>query len=183
MAARQAILDDLAGGATSIWLDLGEDGLRPSDLPQVLDGVHLDLISVVLDPEPAWAESAAGALVQLGPFRGAGEGGPGGRVGPGGGGNLGLDPIGWLARTGAPIDPGPIDPGPVDLGPVDLGPIDPGPIDLGPAVAWARAMRGRAAQASPPLTVDATVYHDAGGQRRRRSWAARSRPASPTCGR
>ena len=49
-----------------------------------------------------------------------------------------------------------------------------------------RRWRARCAEDYPRLravTVDALPYHDAGGSRRRRSWAARWRPGSPTCGR
>src|SRR5512139_938647 len=38
-ATREAILTDLENGATSIWLD----GIAPGSIPEVLDGVYLDL--------------------------------------------------------------------------------------------------------------------------------------------
>lgn len=44
-----AVLADLANGTTSLWLVLGDAGLAVSDLPRVLDGVHLDLAPVALD--------------------------------------------------------------------------------------------------------------------------------------
>jgi methylmalonyl-CoA mutase len=46
---REAVLDDLENGATSLWLRVGADALPIDALPDALDGVHLDLAGVVLD--------------------------------------------------------------------------------------------------------------------------------------
>jgi methylmalonyl-CoA mutase len=86
---REAILTDLANGATSIWLAVGGAGTAVADLPKALDGVHLDLAPVVLDASasPGDAEAAATAYLELGDpatLRGT----------------LGLDPVGVRARTG-----------------------------------------------------------------------------------
>ena len=86
-----AALTDLANGATSLWLVLGESGLPVTELDRALDGVYLDLAPVALDAG-ADAVAAAAALLQLGERRG---------VAPGElAGTLGADPIGVLARTG-----------------------------------------------------------------------------------
>jgi methylmalonyl-CoA mutase len=137
-AVRNAVLDDLEGGVTSIWLDLsagGWDADDPADLGavlhRVLDGVYLDLAGIVLDAGQAGADAAATALVRLCADRGTPPSG-----------NLGLDPYGWAARTGA--------------GPVAAGP------DLAPAVAWARRCAAEH-DGLRALTVDATPYHEAGG--------------------
>ncbi|WP_432862657.1 methylmalonyl-CoA mutase subunit beta [Microbispora rosea] len=121
-ATRETIHADLENGVTSLWLDLSAIG--PAALPAVLDGVLLDLAPVVLDAGPRTAE-AAEAFLRL----------TGGVALPGG--NLGADPIGLAARTGATVD-------------------------TAAAVALAR----RCAADHPGLraiTVDALPYHDAGG--------------------
>jgi methylmalonyl-CoA mutase len=91
--AREAVLADLANGATSIWLAVGPAGTAVADLPAVLDGVHRDLAPVVLDAaaaDPDVAVQAAEtyldleATVDRAALRGT----------------LGLDPIGQRARTG-----------------------------------------------------------------------------------
>jgi methylmalonyl-CoA mutase len=78
-----AILDDLEHGVTSLWLV----GFPPGALPEALREVRLDLAPIVLD---AGAEFAASAQTLL-------------RLHPEVSGNLGADPIGWLARTGTSI--------------------------------------------------------------------------------
>jgi methylmalonyl-CoA mutase len=96
---REAILTDLANGATSIWLAVGGSdtsntvgaaGTAVADLPKALDGVLVDLAPVVLDTSasPGDAEAAATAYLELGDpatLRGT----------------LGLDPVGVRVRTGA----------------------------------------------------------------------------------
>src|SRR6185312_168452 len=47
--ANAAVLADLTGGATSLWLVLGAGGAAVEDLDRVLDGVHLDAATIVLD--------------------------------------------------------------------------------------------------------------------------------------
>jgi len=127
-AARRAILADLDGGVRSLWIDVGAGGLDAAKLPDVLDGVLLDLAGVVLDAGAATPEAAQAFLGVVSERRV-----PPGKVS----GNLGADPLGWLARTGSPAD-------------------------LESAVGLAE----RCAAEYPKLraiTVDATVYHDAGG--------------------
>ncbi|MFD0744857.1 methylmalonyl-CoA mutase subunit beta [Phytohabitans flavus] len=126
----EAIRADLENGATSLWLALGEGALAVEALPEALDGVYLDLVGVVLD-------AGGGALAAADAWFALTEGS--GVAAPEISGNLGLDPLGWSARTG-------------DRPPVEL-----------PAIA---ALARRCAAGYPRLravTVDATVYHEAGG--------------------
>ncbi|MET8947144.1 methylmalonyl-CoA mutase subunit beta [Streptomyces sp. NPDC004542] len=123
-----AVLTDLENGVTSLWLVLGEGGIPVASLGKVLDGVYLDLAPVVLDAGRDVA-AAAEALLRLYEERG---------VDPKAAhGNLGADPLGYEARTGAPLDFAP-----------------------------AAALAARCAECHPglrALTVDALPYHEAGG--------------------
>ncbi|MEU5566729.1 methylmalonyl-CoA mutase family protein [Micromonospora musae] len=126
-ATGEAVRADLENGATSLWLVLGEGGLPPAGLSTALEGVYLDLAAVVLDAGDAAVEAVPAWFALL-----AERGVPAAEVR----GNLGVDPLGWQARTGRRWD----------------GPVDE----------WAR----RCAAGFPGLramTVDATGYHDAGG--------------------
>ncbi|WP_219414266.1 methylmalonyl-CoA mutase family protein [Pseudonocardia nigra] len=98
-AARRAVLTDLENGVSSIWLAVADGGTAVADLPAVLDGVHLQMASVVLDASAAPAEvetEAAGAFLALAADRGI----PAAELL----GTLGLDPIGRRARTGTGPD-------------------------------------------------------------------------------
>ncbi len=124
-AVREDALNDLENGATSLWLAVGGDALPPAALGDALDGVHLDLAGVVLDPGPEFV-AAGDAWFGL---NGAGSGTAGG--------GLGADPLGWLARTGEPAG----------------------------SLHDAAALAARCVAEAPGLraiTVDATVYHEAG---------------------
>jgi methylmalonyl-CoA mutase len=92
---RQAALDDLANGVTSLWLVLGEGGLAVADLPAALDGVYLDLAPIALDAGAA-TEAAAAALLDLAATKGVATTELAG--------TLGADPIGLRARTGSDPD-------------------------------------------------------------------------------
>ena len=83
---------DLANGATSLWLRLGEDGLPVGDLAAALDGVYLDLAPIALDAGPHTA-AATSALLALADERGVARAELSG--------TLGADPIGSRARSGA----------------------------------------------------------------------------------
>ncbi|MEU1812626.1 methylmalonyl-CoA mutase family protein [Micromonospora aurantiaca (nom. illeg.)] len=123
----ETVRADLENGATSLWLVLGEGGVPVDGLPTTLDGVYLDLAAVVLDAGAAAVEAVPAWFALL-----TERGVPASDVR----GNLGVDPLGWLARTGRRWE--------------------------GPAGEWAR----RCAADFPGLramTVDATAYHDAGG--------------------
>ncbi|MBC2874157.1 MULTISPECIES: methylmalonyl-CoA mutase small subunit [Streptomyces] len=89
--ANEAVLADLENGVTSLWLTVGPAGIPVVGLAAALDGVYLDLAPVVLDAG-ADAEAAGRALLRLYEERGVRPG-----TVPG---NLGLDPLGTLARTG-----------------------------------------------------------------------------------
>jgi methylmalonyl-CoA mutase len=94
---RAAALADLEGGATSLWLQLGDGGLAVADLPGALADVYVDLAPIALD---AGAETgaAARAFVELVRSRGLEPATVAG--------TLGADPIGLRARTGAAAELG-----------------------------------------------------------------------------
>jgi methylmalonyl-CoA mutase len=98
-AANHAVLAELAGGASSIWLQLGSSGGgAPIDsLAGVLDGVYLELAPVALDAG-AETEAATEALLRLVSDRGLAPAEVAG--------TLGADPIGHAARTGTAPDLG-----------------------------------------------------------------------------
>jgi methylmalonyl-CoA mutase len=87
----QLVLDDLERGVTSVWVHVGPDGVAVQDLPTVLAGVRLEMAPVVVS---SWTDQAAAADALRGLLAGV----------EGASGNLGLDPIGAAARTGAAAD-------------------------------------------------------------------------------
>ncbi|WP_330176973.1 methylmalonyl-CoA mutase subunit beta [Streptomyces sp. NBC_01498] len=87
----EAVLEDLTGGATSLWLAVGAAGVPVSGLADALDGVYLDLAPVALDAGDEFPD-AARALLALIDERGVAR--------PEARGTLGADPLGRLARTG-----------------------------------------------------------------------------------
>ncbi|MBD0691671.1 methylmalonyl-CoA mutase family protein [Streptomyces sp. CBMA123] len=90
--ANEAVLADLEHGVTSLWLELGGEGLPVTALPEALAGVYLDLASVALDAGPEFT-AAAEQLFTLYAER---------AVSPdAAAGNLGADPLGLQARTGS----------------------------------------------------------------------------------
>ena len=93
--AREQIMEDLAGGVSSLWLGLGDGQIPVGALPDVLADVYLDLAPVVLDAGERFAEAAD-------VFLGAAErrSVPAAELS----GCLGADPLGVLARTGAEGD-------------------------------------------------------------------------------
>ncbi|MBP2322759.1 methylmalonyl-CoA mutase [Kibdelosporangium banguiense] len=93
--ARKAVLADLEHGVTSLWLVVGDAGLPISALPDVLDEVYVDLAPVVLEAGAAFLE-AADVLLEVHSDKAV----PASEVG----GNLGADPLGLRARTGAAQD-------------------------------------------------------------------------------
>jgi len=143
-AAREAVMTDLENGVTSLWLTIGNGGrggLPLGALDRVLSDVYLDLAPVVLDAgadteaaaeeflavvaaRSVEAESSAAEPIRE-PIRESIRG------------NLGADPIGLRARTGA---------------------------DLDLALVSRLAQRVRAeAPGLRAVTVDARLHHDAGG--------------------
>jgi methylmalonyl-CoA mutase len=92
-----AALTDLANGATSLWLRVGDGGTAVADLAAALDGVYLDLAPIALEAG-AQTEAAAAALLTLADERGVRREELSG--------TLGADPIGTFARTGTAGDLG-----------------------------------------------------------------------------
>lgn len=90
-ALSEAILTDLDGGVTSIWLQVGAGATAVTDLPAALQGVLLDLAGVCLDAGPE-AVPAAETYLKLAADTGVD---PSALTGC-----LGLDPWGIAARTG-----------------------------------------------------------------------------------
>ncbi|MFJ3906338.1 methylmalonyl-CoA mutase family protein [Streptomyces sp. NPDC090025] len=127
----EAVLTDLENGVTSLWLAVGPGGIPLGDLDRVLTGVYLDLAPVVLD---AGAETSAAAEELFALYERRGVAPEAAR------GNLGADPLGTEARTGAAYD--------------------------GDAFAATVALARLCAEAYPgvrALAVDALPYHEAGG--------------------
>ncbi|QRP45192.1 methylmalonyl-CoA mutase subunit beta [Amycolatopsis sp. FDAARGOS 1241] len=93
-AANTAILADLEGGATSVWLRVGEGALRPEALADALNEVYLDLAPVVLDAGAGY-EAAATALLEVLAEREI----PSSEARA----VLGADPVGVRARTGVAL--------------------------------------------------------------------------------
>src|SRR3954463_2564346 len=117
---KEAIAADLENGATSLWLVLGEGAVPVDALPDVLDGVYLDLAPVSVQG----GHPAAEAFLSL----------VDGRTDLAPGGSLGLDPLGEQAASGAAQDLS----------------------GLADVARRAAPLRLRT------VTVDATVFHDAG---------------------
>lgn len=88
-ATNRAALADLANGAGSLWLVLGEGGIAVAELDTALREVALDLVPVVLDAGAGYQE-AAERLLGIHADRGT----------PRVRGNLGADPLGVRAATG-----------------------------------------------------------------------------------
>ena len=133
--ANEAVLADLENGVGSLWLTVGAAGVPVAALPELLNGVYLDLAGIVLD---AGAEVTAAAEQLFRVYRERGVPAHAAR------GNLGADPLGLLARTGAGNGTGQ---------------------PVAEAVAEAAALAVRCAAEYPglrALTVDALPYHDAG---------------------
>lgn len=89
--ANREILADLSGGASSVWLRTGANGVPVDRLADALHEVHLDMAGVVLEPGAEFAEAAA-AFAAVAEEHG---------VTPSSlRGNFGADPLGVQARTG-----------------------------------------------------------------------------------
>ena len=95
MATNAPCSRDLENGVSSLWLVVGGSGLPVEALADVLDDVYLDLAPVTLDAG-ADVAAAADALLAVHEDKGI----PASEVR----GNLGADPLGLRARTGAAQD-------------------------------------------------------------------------------
>ncbi|WP_158892012.1 methylmalonyl-CoA mutase family protein [Amycolatopsis anabasis] len=91
----KAVLADLEGGVTSVWLRLGGPALPVGALAAALNEVYLELAPVALDPGEEYP-AAADALTELFAERDI----PASEAA----GSVGADPIGLRARTGRPHD-------------------------------------------------------------------------------
>jgi methylmalonyl-CoA mutase len=98
VATNKALLADLEGGVSSIWLRLGGDALPVESLADALNEVYVDLSPVTLDAGAEY-EAAAEALLEVFAEREI----PASEAI----GTLGADPIGLRARTGEPHDVAP----------------------------------------------------------------------------
>ena len=90
-AANAAILQDLRGGVTALWLDVND----AAALPMMLAGVLADIAPIVLAPNPNSLDMARALLAF---WEGAEVPNSAAR------GGLGLDPHGVQARYGRPLD-------------------------------------------------------------------------------
>lgn len=91
-ATNTAVLADLEGGVSSIWLRVGSAGVPVAELADALNEVYIDLAPVTLDAAEDY-EAAAAALLELFAER---EIPASAAVA-----TLGADPIGLTARTGS----------------------------------------------------------------------------------
>ena len=89
--SRAAVLDDLEHGVTSVWVHVGDDGIAPGDLPEVLADVRLDLAPVVVSSLSDQAGAALALIDAVGDS-------------PSIGGNLGVDPVAAAIRLGSTTD-------------------------------------------------------------------------------
>ncbi|HEX3898349.1 MAG TPA: methylmalonyl-CoA mutase subunit beta [Mycobacteriales bacterium] len=93
--AHDQILEDLEGGASSLWLGVGTSAIGVDSLAEVLDAVFLELITVALDPGPEFVATADRYLA-VADDRGLGFGELSVR--------FGADPIGLEAASGSAGD-------------------------------------------------------------------------------
>lgn len=92
---RQAVLNDLERGCSSVWLRTGSDAIDPADLPEALADVLLDLAAVAVSSREDQVAAAA-ALARVWKDRGTDL--------TRATGNLGLDALGLAAVTGTAPD-------------------------------------------------------------------------------
>jgi methylmalonyl-CoA mutase len=116
----RTVLTDLEHGVGSLWLVVGQGGLPVDGLATALSGVLLDVAPVTLDAGADHAAAAEALLALHGDIPV--------------GGNLGIDPIGFAARTGTEPD-----------------------------LAAAAALVVRYADRCRSMVVDGLPYHQAGG--------------------
>ncbi len=64
MAVNAAVLAALSDGVSALLIRVGESGVAPAELKQLLSGVYLDLVPVVLDAGADYAQ-ACDALLAL----------------------------------------------------------------------------------------------------------------------
>lgn len=91
VTTRRAVLADLEHGVTSVWVQVGADGVAASDLGEVLADVMLDLAPVAVSSTEDQADASEALLAVL-----RGSEAPPTAIR----GSLGHDPIGAAAATG-----------------------------------------------------------------------------------
>jgi methylmalonyl-CoA mutase len=91
----EQIHEDLEGGATSLWLEVGDAAIGPDSIEAVLDDVYLDLVTVALDAGTQFTD-IADAYLALAAKRGVTPAELSVR--------FGADPIGHEAATGVAGD-------------------------------------------------------------------------------
>ena len=163
-ALRRRIEDDLAGGATSVELEVGA-GVTIDELSSVLAGVDLSKAPLALVPHASLdAAEALGVLA----FQTGGA--------PVAGCSLGLDPLGEWARSGERIEAAPAVEWATSMvgsaGGGDDRPVPP----AGSGIDETGAAAGRVPRLGPGVmafTVDAVRYADAGAtEAQALGWAA-----------
>ncbi len=92
-ASRAAVLADLEHGVTSVWVQVGADGIPAAGLATVLADVHFDLAPVAVT---SWDDQAGASAALLALLDAHGD--------TAAGGNLGLDPLGAAQRMGGTPD-------------------------------------------------------------------------------
>jgi methylmalonyl-CoA mutase len=126
VTTNRAVLADLSGGVTSVWLAVGADTVPTAELGRALDGVDLGVVPLVLDAGQQPVE-AANSLLALAEAQGI----PRSRLR----GSFGADPLATRMRTGAGAE-------------------------VADVAELAELTAGTGLVA---VTVDGSVYHDAGG--------------------
>ena len=144
------IEEDLAGGATSVELDIAE-GVDQVGLDRLLSGVDMAMTPLALAPHADL--DAAGAVLAVAARRGA-------DLAPGS--SLGLDPLGEWARSGRRMDCALAAAWAASLTAGLLGSGSEGPGPKGSVSQDSGSDASRLASGVRVLTVDATRYADAG---------------------
>ncbi|MFC7450387.1 methylmalonyl-CoA mutase small subunit [Rhodococcus daqingensis] len=132
-AVNQAILDGLENGISAIWLRAGGDNLPAASVARALDGVLLDLAPLTLDAGVETAAAAEAVLALLDERAAAGDG--------------------VTERSSVAVSFG--------AAPLTSGFSGRRDVDAETAVALARIATGRS-ETVRAITVDGTVFHDAG---------------------
>lgn len=92
---KKSIKEDLERGVTSLWLRVDPDAIAAKDLPELLDGVHLNMVNVVVSSRTNQKEAAEALLGAIEKSSVAKD-----ELSF----SLGLDPIGFAALTGEAAD-------------------------------------------------------------------------------
>lgn len=132
-ATNQTILDGLENGISAVWLSVGTDALPATGVAKALEGVLLDLAPLTLDAGADTAAAAEQVLALLDARAAAGDG--------------------VTDRAAVTVSLG--------AAPLTSRFADRADVDLAAAVALAQTAAGRD-ETVRALTVDGTVFHNAG---------------------